>query len=102
MAEYSEYQRPRNHTARKKKEKNGYGKKFLRQLIVSVAIFAAVHIPVLPAGFKEAVKSVLSNSVDTAQISEDVSRFFKNAVIEAFTKNEENLNEDTEQSEKSL
>ena len=102
MAEYNEYQRRRNHTTREKKQKSGYGKKLIRQLVISVLIFAAACTPAIPSTFKQTAKAALHYKVNTDKITTTLSRIFENAVSQAFNENEENSNELIEETAKNL
>ena len=89
MAEYSEYQRRRNRTVRERSPKRSYGKKFILQLLTSIAIFTAVCTPLSPEIFKKAAKSALNYKPDTTILVSAINQILNN------TETEENTNEAT-------
>ncbi|MBR5614244.1 MAG: hypothetical protein IKW64_02950 [Clostridia bacterium] len=102
MAEYSEYQRRRTKTVRDKKQKHSYGKKFIRQLIIAIVIFAVICAPVLPASLKESAKAAINYTINKNKFTSALSRIFETAATGVFNENEEDTNEDTTNPEKNL
>lgn len=107
MAEYTEHRTRGKDKPPEDKPTSSYGKKFLRQLILCALISAVIFVPELSGKnasekIKSAVKSAVSYTVDTKQITASFESFLNSVSKKLRIKNEDNADEAAKQNTESL
>ena len=109
MAENMEYQRPRTHSTREKKNKHShsYAKKLVRQFVFSTILFVMLCPPnaigsELSAKIRAVSKSALTYKVNTESLTSTIKQFFPKATENPKEETEVPTNESTSQNTENL
>ena len=109
MAENMEYQRPRTHSTREKKNKpsRSYAKKLVRQLLFATILFVMLCPPnaigsELSAKIRAVSRSALTYEINTESLTSAIKQFFPKAVEKSKEETEVTTNETTSQNTENL